>query len=226
MNSNANVLASEDITVFFKVKRVIYLSLKRVFDILMSIIGLLLLIPIAIFIKIAYMLNGDFHSIFFVQERIGKNGKLFKFYKFRSMVPNADEILFRTLEIDKIMAEEYQKNKKLKNDPRITKVGRFIRKTSLDELPQFINVFLGDMSLIGNRPYLPREKNDMGTYYEDIIKTKPGLTGYWQVSGRSNTTFKERLKFEQEYSKRAGLRLDLKIFFKTFSVVLFRKGAD
>ena len=226
MNSNANVLASEDITVFFKVKRVIYLSLKRVFDILMSIIGLLLLIPIAIFIKIAYMLNGDFHSIFFVQERIGKNGKLFKFYKFRSMVPNADEILFRTLEIDKIMAEEYKKNKKLKNDPRITKVGRFIRKTSLDELPQFINVFLGDMSLIGNRPYLPREKNDMGTYYEDIIKTKPGLTGYWQVSGRSNTTFKERLKFEQEYSKCAGLRLDLKIFFKTFSVVLFRKGAD
>ncbi len=226
MNSNANVLASEDITVFFKVKRVIYLSLKRVFDILMSIIGLLLLIPIAIFIKIAYMLNGDFHSIFFVQERIGKNGKLFKFYKFRSMVPNADEILFRTLEIDKIMAEEYQKNKKLKNDPRITKVGRFIRKTSLDELPQFINVFLGDMSLIGNRPYLPREKNDMGTYYEDIIKTKPGLTGYWQVSGRSNTTFKERLKFEQEYSKCAGLRLDIKIFFKTFSVVLFRKGAD
>ena len=226
MNSNANVLASEDITVFFKVKRVIYLSLKRVFDILMSIIGLLLLIPIAIFIKIAYMLNGDFHSIFFVQERIGKKGKLFKFYKFRSMVPNADEILFRTLEIDKIMAEEYQKNKKLKNDPRITKVGRFIRKTSLDELPQFINVFLGDMSLIGNRPYLPREKNDMGTYYEDIIKTKPGLTGYWQVSGRSNTTFKERLKFEQEYSKCAGLRLDLKIFFKTFSVVLFRKGAD
>lgn len=226
MNSNANVLASEDITVFFKVKRVIYLSLKRVFDILMSIIGLLLLIPIAIFIKIAYMLNGDFHSIFFVQERIGKNGKLFKFYKFRSMVPNADEILFRTLEIDKIMAEEYQKNKKLKNDPRITKVGRFIRKTSLDELPQFINVFLGDMSLIGNRPYLPREKNDMGTYYDDIIKTKPGLTGYWQVSGRSNTTFKERLKFEQEYSKCAGLRLDIKIFFKTFSVVLFRKGAD
>lgn len=226
MNSDANVLTREDITVFFKIKKGIYLSLKRIFDIFMSIIGLLLLIPIAFFIKIAYMLNGDFHSIFFVQERIGKNGKLFKFYKFRSMVPNADEILFRTLEIDKIMAEEYQKNKKLKNDPRITKVGRFIRKTSLDELPQFINVFLGDMSLIGNRPYLPREKNDMGAYYEDIIKTKPGLTGYWQVSGRSNTTFKERLKFEQEYSKCAGLKLDLKIFFKTFSVVLFRKGAD
>ena len=226
MNSNVNVLTNEDITVFYKVKRVIYITLKRFFDILMSIIGLLFLIPIAFFIKIAYMLTGDFHSIFFVQERIGKNGKLFKFYKFRSMVPNADEILFRTLEIDKIMAEEYQKNKKLKNDPRITKVGRFIRKTSLDELPQFINVFLGDMSLIGNRPYLPREKNDMGTYYEDIIKTKPGITGYWQVSGRSNTTFKERLKFEQEYSKCAGLKLDLKIFFKTFSVVLFRKGAD
>ena len=226
MDSNVNVLTNEDITVFYKVKRVIYLTLKRFFDILMSIIGLLFLIPIAFFIKIAYMITGDFHSIFFVQERIGKNGKLFKFYKFRSMVPNADEILFRTLEIDKIMAEEYQKNKKLKNDPRITKVGRFIRKTSLDELPQFINVFLGDMSLIGNRPYLPREKNDMGTYYEDIIKTKPGITGYWQVNGRSETTFKERLKLEKEYSDRAGLRLDIKIFFKTFYVVLFGKGAE
>ena len=206
-------------------KKITYLFIKRFFDILISIIGILLLIPITIFVKIAYICTGDFTKVIFVQERIGKDGKLFKFYKFRSMVPNADEVLFRTLELDKIMAEEYNKNKKLKNDPRITKVGRLIRKLSIDEFPQFINVFLGDMTLIGNRPYLPREKEDMGNYYEDIIKTKPGLTGYWQVSGRSNTTFEERLKLEKEYSEKASTSLDIKIFFKTFKVVLFGKGA-
>ena len=225
MEENVYTL-NKSIGVAYSIKRYIYLGTKRVFDIIVSMIGLLFLIPITIILKIAYMCTGDFHKIFFTQERIGKNGKYFKFYKFRSMVPNADEILFRTLELDKIMAEEYKKNKKLKNDPRITKIGKFIRKTSLDELPQLINVFLGDMSMIGNRPYLPREEKDMGNYYEDIIKTKPGITGYWQVNGRSETTFKERLKLEKEYSDRAGLRLDIKIFFKTFYVVLFGKGAE
>lgn len=208
------------------VKKIIYLAVKRIFDIIISLIGLILLIPIALVIKIAYICTGDFTSIFFVQERIGKNGKLFKFYKFRSMVPHADEILFRTMELDEIVAQEYNKNKKLKDDPRVTKIGKVIRKLSIDELPQFINIFLGDMSLIGNRPYLPREKKDMGEHYEDIIKTKPGLTGYWQVSGRSDTTFEERLKLEEEYSTKASLLLDIKIFFKTFKVVLFGKGAE
>ena len=198
---------------------------KRLFDIIFSFIGLIFLIPITIILKIAYMCTGDFHRIFFVQERIGKNGKIFKFYKFRSMVPNADEVLFRTMELDKIIAEEYQKNKKLKHDPRITKLGRFIRGTSIDELPQLINIFLGHMSFVGNRPYLPREKGDMGKYYEDIIKTKPGLTGYWQVNGRSKTTFEERLELEKYYSNNASLKLDIKIFLKTFKVVLFKIGA-
>lgn len=198
---------------------------KRLFDIIFSFIGLIFLIPITIILKIAYMCTGDFHRIFFVQERIGKNGKIFKFYKFRSMVPNADEVLFRTMELDKIIAEEYQKNKKLKHDPRVTKLGRFIRGTSIDELPQLINIFLGHMSFVGNRPYLPREKGDMGKYYEDIIKTKPGLTGYWQVNGRSETTFEERLDLESYYSNNASLKLDIKIFFKTFKVVLFKIGA-
>ena len=198
---------------------------KRLFDIIFSFIGLIFLIPITIILKIAYMCTGDFHRIFFVQERIGKNEKIFKFYKFRSMVPNADEILFRTMELDKIIAEEYQKNKKLKRDPRVTKLGRFIRGTSIDELPQLINIFLGHMSFVGNRPYLPREKGDMGKYYEDIIKTKPGLTGYWQVNGRSETTFEERLDLESYYSNNASLKLDIKVFFKTFKVVLFKIGA-
>lgn len=223
----AKVMANErEVTTYYKFKRILYLGSKRLFDIVISLIGLIFLLPVTIILKIAYMVTGDFHSIFFTQERIGKNGKTFKFYKYRSMVKNADEILFRTLEIDKIMAEEYRVNKKLKNDPRITKVGKLIRKLSIDELPQFINVFLGDMSLIGNRPYLPREKEDMGKYYDDIVKTKPGLTGYWQVNGRSDTTFEKRLELEQYYSKNAGFKMDIKIFFKTFTAVLFSKGAE
>lgn len=208
------------------VKRGLYLVIKRLFDILVALIGLIFIIPMALVIKVAYIMQGDFTSIIYTQDRIGKNGKLFKLYKFRSMVPNADEVLFRTLELDKVMAQEYSINKKLKDDPRVTKIGKIIRKLSIDEFPQFLNVLLGDMSLIGNRPYLPREQKDMGKYYEDIIKTKPGLTGFWQVSGRSNTTFEERLKLEEEYSTKASLLLDIEIFFKTFKVVLFGKGAE
>lgn len=207
------------------VKEVGYLFIKRLFDIICGLLGCILILPIAIVVKIAYVCDKDFSSIFYSQIRIGKNGKKFKMYKFRSMVPNADEILFKTLEIDKVAAEEYRKNKKFKNDPRITKVGRVMRKLSIDELPQLINILKGDMSMIGNRPYLPRERDDMGEYYKDIIKTKPGLTGYWQVNGRSDTTFNERLKLESFYSNHNSLVLDIKIFFKTFQVVLFGKGA-
>lgn len=199
---------------------------KRMFDIVVSLIGLLFLLPIMLVVKIMNVASKDYNPIFYCQERIGKNGRLFKFYKFRSMVPNADEILFKTLEMDKVAAEEYKINKKLKNDPRITKAGKILRKTSLDELPQLINVLKGDMSLIGNRPYLPREKEDMEGFYEDIIKTKPGITGYWQVNGRSDTTFRKRLELETYYSNNCSLKLDIKIFFKTFEVVLLRKGAE
>lgn len=208
------------------IRKMVYLLAKRLFDIICAIIGCILLIPVTIIVKLASVCSGDFHSIFYSQNRIGKNGKEFKLYKFRSMVPDADEILFRTLELDKIAAEEYKINKKLKKDPRITKVGRVIRKLSIDELPQLINVLKGDMSLIGNRPYLPREKEDMGDYYDDIIKTKPGITGYWQVNGRSNTSFDERVILESYYSNHNSLLLDVKIFFKTFTVVLFGKGAE
>lgn len=207
------------------IKEITYLAIKRIFDIIVGLVGLLVLIPVTIIIKIVSICNKDFAPIFFTQNRIGKNGKEFKFYKFRSMVSNADEVLFRMLKEDKKLAEEYKINKKLKNDPRITKIGSVLRKTSLDELPQLINVLKGDMSLIGNRPYLPREKEDMGEYFNDIVKTKPGITGYWQVSGRSDVSFKKRLELEQFYSNQMSLRLDIKIFFKTFQVVLLKKGA-
>lgn len=206
-------------------KTLVYLFIKRLFDISVSLIGIVLLIPISIIIKICSICNGDFNSIFFSQARIGKNGQTFQLLKFRSMIPNADEILFQTLELDVIARAEYDQNKKLKNDPRITKVGKIIRKLSIDELPQLLNVIKGDMSLIGNRPYLPREKSDMGNYFEDIVKTKPGITGYWQVSGRSDTTFKKRLELESYYSNHYSILLDTKIFFKTFVVILFGRGA-
>ena len=206
--------------------RYAYRIIKRTFDICVSLVGLLFLLPIALVIKIAYLLSKDTVPIFFTQDRIGKNGKLFKFYKFRSMCKDADEVLFKALKENKELREEYDLNKKLKNDPRITKVGKIIRKLSIDELPQLINILKGDMTLIGNRPYLPREKEDMGVYFEDIVKTKPGLTGYWQVSGRSNTSFNDRLILERYYSRHCSLWLDVKIFFKTFKVVLFGKGAE
>ena len=206
-------------------KKTIYKIVKRLFDIVVSLIGMVFLIPLTIIIKIVTMCTGDFHSIFYSQDRIGLGGSTFKFYKFRSMIPNADEVLMKMLKEDKEIAKEYKKMKKLENDPRITKVGKFLRKTSLDELPQLLNIFLGDMTLIGNRPYLPREKKDMGDYFNNIVKTKPGLTGFWQVSLRSRGTFEDRLKLEKFYSNNYGFLFDTQIFFKTFSIVLHRKGA-
>ncbi len=203
-----------------------YQIIKRLFDIIFGIIGCIILLPLLLIVKIAYLLNGDHESVFFVQKRIGLNGKEFDFYKFRSMIPNADEVLFKLLREDKEAAAEYKKYKKLKHDPRITGVGKFLRRTSLDELPQFINVLNGTMSLIGNRPYLPREKQDMGESFDEIVKTKPGITGYWQVSGKENSSFEKRLEMETEYSNNASIILDIKIFFKTFKAVLFGHGAE
>ena len=224
MNNEA-LIKQEECLKWTSIKHSIYLAIKRTFDILVSLIGCMFLIPIIVIIKIITIISGDLHPIIFSQNRIGKDGKEFKFYKFRSMIPDADQALFELLEKNPERKKEYELNKKLENDPRITKVGKFIRKTSIDELPQLLNVLKGDMSLIGNRPYLPREKKDMKKYYSDIVKTKPGLTGYWQVNGRSDTSFGQRLTLEQYYSNHASLKLDIKIFFKTFSVVLLRKGS-
>ena len=167
MNGEAVVLEHSETKSF---SLVTYKIIKRVFDIICSIIGIIFLIPIIIIIKIISLLSGDFKSIFFSQLRYGKNGKTFKLYKFRSMVPNADEVLEKLLKEDKKAAQEYKKNKKLKNDPRITKIGKIIRKASIDELPQLINVLKGDMSMIGNRPYLPREKEDIDRNRQSALR--------------------------------------------------------
>ena len=210
---------------FIGIKEGLYFGIKRSFDILLSCFGIIFLLPIALIIKIVSLLNKDTKSIFYTQNRIGKDGKEFKLLKFRSMVPNADQILEELLKNDKTLSDEYNTMKKLEKDPRITKIGHILRKTSIDELPQLINILKGEMTFIGNRPYLPREKKDMGSYYNDIIKTKPGLTGYWQVSLRSRGTFNERLIMEQYYSNNYSLKLDVKILFKTFGAVLFCNGA-
>ena len=208
-----------------KISTSIYLGFKRLFDIIISLFALILLIPVIIVVKIVSLLSKDYDSIFYTQNRIGKNGKLFKLYKFRSMIPNADAVLMELLESDPKIREEYTEMKKLENDPRITKIGKLLRRTSIDELPQIINILKGDMSLIGNRPYLPREKEDMLFYYNDIVKTKPGLTGYWQVSLRSRGTFEERLEMEKFYSNNYNAKMDIKIFFKTFTALFDHKSA-
>ena len=199
---------------------------KRVVDICGGLIGTIVLIPLTIIIYIArIVLHENDGPIFYDQLRIGKNGKVFKMYKYRSMVIGADEKLFKYLEENEEARLEYKKYKKLKNDPRITKVGKFIRKTSLDEFPQFINVLIGDMSLVGPRPYLPREKEDMGEYYDYIIKTRPGITGYWQIAGRSDVTFDDRLKMDYDYIENKRLKTDSKIFIKTVLNVIKKEGA-
>ena len=199
---------------------------KRVVDICGGLIGTIALIPLTIIIYIArIVLHENDGPIFYDQLRIGKNGKVFKMYKYRSMVIGADEKLFKYLEENEEARLEYKKYKKLKDDPRITKVGKFIRKTSLDEFPQFINVLIGDMSLVGPRPYLPREKEDMGEYYDYIIKTRPGITGYWQITGRSDVTFDDRLKMDYDYIENKSLKTDLKLLIKTVLKVVKKEGA-
>lgn len=200
-------------------------AVKRIMDILISLAGIFSLIPLTIFIWLKTDKNERKNGLFFTQNRIGKNEKNIKIYKYRSMVTNADKILEDMMAKDEKIREEYQKNKKLRNDPRVTKIGEFLRKTSLDEFPQFINVFKGEMSFVGPRPYLHREKLDMGDYYDKIIKSKPGITGMWQTHGRSDTDFKERLELDEYYYRNWSLWLDIIIIIKTLKDVIYKKGA-
>lgn len=200
-------------------------ALKRFMDIVGSLFGMLALIPLTIGIYIANIIVGDKGPVFYTQDRIGKDGKIFKLYKYRSMVVGADEKLEQYLEENEEAREEFKEYKKLKDDPRITKVGKFIRKTSLDEFPQFINVFKGDMSLVGPRPYLPREKEDINGYFKYITSVKPGITGLWQTSGRSKTTFVNRLELDMNYYFKHSLKLDVKILKKTMMDVVKKEGA-
>lgn len=198
---------------------------KRIMDICAGIAGCLILLPLTVYVYYKNRKAGDNGPIFFTQERIGKNGKLFKIYKYRTMVMNAEQKLEELMARDPAIRYEYETFKKLENDPRITKVGDFLRRTSLDEFPQFINVLFGQMSLIGPRPYLPREQVDMGNYYDTVILTKPGITGMWQTHGRSEVSFEERLELDDYYAHNWSLWLDITLLVRTFRTVMLRVGA-
>ncbi|SFJ63828.1 MULTISPECIES: sugar transferase [unclassified Bacillus (in: firmicutes)] len=203
---------------------IVYLFLKRIIDIVGGVIGLLIFSPVFILIPILYMRGDNKGPVFFKQVRIGKNGKVFHIYKFRSMVVNAEQKLRQ----NEVLYKKYiDNNYKLEpeEDPRITNLGRFLRKTSLDELPQFINVLKGEMSLVGPRPVVQEELKEYGSKTADFLSVSPGLTGYWQVSGRSNVGYPERVDLELHYVYNASLFFDIKILFLTVVNVVLRKGA-
>ena len=203
-----------------------YLFAKRFFDIVGSIIGIEILIPVTVAVWIArIVLKENDGPLFYEQLRYGKNGKMFRLYKFRSMCMNADEKLEKYLKENEEARKEFEETQKLDNDPRITKLGAFLRKTSLDELPQMINILFGQMSFIGPRPVIKKEIERYGKNKNKFLSVKPGLTGYWQVNGRSNTTYKERMELELYYVDHQSLGLDAKIFFKTFKAVFLHEGA-
>ena len=206
------------------VRKNIYFAVKRLFDIFIGLIGVVLMLPIAAIIKIAYMIDGDDSSIFYKQKRIGMNGKIIYIYKFRSMVPNADKILKVLLEQDKYK-KQWEANQKFDEDPRITKIGKFIRATSIDEVPQFLNVLKGDMSLIGPRPLVEGEWDAHKGNHELYESVRPGITGWWACSGRSAINYKERLKLEYYYVENASILLDIRCIFKTVIAVIQKSGA-
>jgi exopolysaccharide biosynthesis polyprenyl glycosylphosphotransferase len=197
---------------------------KRLIDFILSFIAIIILSPLFIILAILIKIDSK-GPVFFVQDRIGLNGKLFKAYKFRTMILNAEEILLKWLEENPEIRDEYLINHKLKDDPRITRMGKFLRKTSLDELPQLFNVLKGDMSLVGPRPYLVRELNDVSSYAKYLWRVPPGITGLWQISGRNDVDFEGRLKMDMQYISNWNIWLDLNILFKTIPAVLKKDGA-
>ncbi len=197
---------------------------KRCFDVVVSILLLPLLFVPMLLIALLIRLDSKGSAIF-VQKRVGQGGRTFRCYKFRTMYGDAEERLSELLEKDAGARTEFEQYWKLRDDPRITAIGRFLRETSFDELPQIFNVIRGEMSLVGPRPYLPREVREIGGQCEAILLTKPGITGLWQVSGRSNTSNSYRIALDSWYVKNWNLWLDIVILFKTVRVVLKREGA-
>lgn len=199
--------------------------IKLIFDIVVGVLICIPVIPIIIACAIWVKLDSK-GPIFYNAKRIGKNGKEFTCYKFRSMYVNSDELLTLYLAENPVAKKEWDEFQKLHDfDPRVTKAGKIMRKTSLDELPQILNVLKGEMSLVGPRPYLPREKEMMGHFYNIIISTVPGITGYWQVNGRSDVTFEGRLRMDDWYIRNWSVWIDIILLIKTIKAVFCSKGA-
>lgn len=203
---------------------VFYLFCKRSIDIIAALVGLILMLPFFVLIVLLYAINDSTGSMFFKQQRFGKNGNPFYIYKFRTMVINADEKLKSNKELYRKYVENNYKLEQ-EEDPRITKLGMFLRKTSLDELPQLINVLKGEMSLVGPRPIVNEELLEYKNRQSDFLSAKPGMTGYWQISGRSNVGYPERVELELYYVYNQSLYFDIKILLMTIIVVFLKKGA-
>ena len=195
-------------------------TLKRIGDVIFSLLLLTLGSPIFILIGILVKLSSP-GSIFYIQKRVGRNYREFGCIKFRTMYKNADELLPNLLEKHPLMRKEFEKDFKLRHDPRITKLGRFLRRSSLDELPQFFNVLKGEMSVVGPRPIVSNEINKYSVFMEEVISVRPGLTGLWQVSGRNNLSYKKRVELDLVYARNRNFILDLEIILLTLGVLLF-----
>ncbi|WP_310484148.1 sugar transferase [Chamaesiphon sp. VAR_48_metabat_403] len=196
---------------------------KRLFDIIFSLLVLILCAPIYLLLaaSIAFTSSG---SIFYIQQRVGKNHRQFGCIKFRTMIPNADRLLQEMIAQSEDLRQEFDANYKLKSDPRITKIGKFLRATNLDEFPQFINVLKGEMSVVGPRPLVPEEIVRYGTQIDRVLTIRPGITGLWQVSGRNDIPYAQRIRIDVSYVRRRNFWLDLRIVLKTVRQTIIPKN--
>lgn len=212
---------SSQLSIYGKKYTALFPIVKRIFDVLLSLVSIVLLLPLLLLISFCIKFSDFRAPVFFVQERIGLNETPFKMFKFRSMCTDAEKKLDALLDINEAEGALF----KMKEDPRITKIGKFLRAYSLDELPQLFNVLRGDMSLIGPRPCLVREFQLYSDYHKNRLVVKPGITGLWQVSGRSGLTFDQMVELDIYYINNQSFKNDMKIFFKTFFVVFKKENA-
>jgi lipopolysaccharide/colanic/teichoic acid biosynthesis glycosyltransferase len=196
---------------------------KRLFDIIFSLFVLTLCAPIYPILAIAIATTSS-GSIFYIQERVGKNFKHFGCIKFRTMIPDADRLLHEMMAQSEDLRQEFSENFKLKQDPRITKIGKFLRTTNLDEFPQFINVLKGEMSIVGPRPLVPEEIERYGAQIDRVLTIRPGITGLWQVSGRNDIPYLQRIRIDVSYVKRRNFWLDLRIVLKTVLLTIIPRN--
>ena len=223
MNEASIELLQENFKVKTDIKRSMYIFIKRSSDVIISLLSMIILAPI--FLLIIIMIKFDSKgNVFYKHKRIGKNGKYIYLYKFRTMYTNSNEILNELLKDPKIK-KEWEENFKLDNDPRVTKVGKFLRRSSLDELPQLLNILLGDMSIVGPRPVIDGEIDKYGVNKKRLLSVTPGLTGWWACNGRSATSYEDRMKLELYYVKNRSIMLDIKVILKTFGAVIKGHGA-
>lgn len=225
--SNEGYMIQEGILTFpekkenTQIKKKIYLKVKRTLDIVLSTIGLIILSPIFLTISIFIKLDSK-GNVLFTHKRIGKDGREIKIYKFRTMVPKAEEMI---KDFNEEQMKEFKENYKLREDPRVTKIGKILRKTSLDELPQIINILKGDLSIIGPRPIITEELEKYGENKDKFLSVTPGLTGHWAANGRSGTSYEDRMKMELYYIDHCSFKMDVKVLFQTIISVIKGRGA-